>query len=355
MSSNYWNDDTDDVANEHISFTVCIPVYNVFNYLKECLDSVFSQDYPIFNVVIIDDGSTDGSAEVCDEYVLNYPEKAIVIHKKNEGLLLARRDAFALATGKYVMSVDSDDMLFPGAISAIAAAIKNTGADVVRFGFARDKDEIDSAVDASRIGVCLIEKKQQKLSALCCSTDGSENPMCFKAIRRECVGTDLDFSGFKGLTFAEDFLQSLTVYDRAETFCRLNIPLYFYRPGSGVTREYNPHFYLDVCKCLNVAEKYASSWEREYHLNGLLTGLAACRLDSAVQYAEWLITKKDYDGLCGLKSSSDFLRCMRLADGSSFLRFDRRLVLSALDKGHYAVIKLIVLLKAARAKVCACL
>lgn len=58
------------------SITVCVPVYNVKPYLRECLDSIFSQDYPYFSVVIIDDGSTDGSGEICDEYVAKNPQRA---------------------------------------------------------------------------------------------------------------------------------------------------------------------------------------------------------------------------------------------------------------------------------------
>ena len=81
------------------SITVCVPVYNVERYLQECLDSIFSQDYPRFDVVMVDDGSTDCSGEICDEYVSRYPQRAFVVHKDNEGPLLARRDGFARAAG----------------------------------------------------------------------------------------------------------------------------------------------------------------------------------------------------------------------------------------------------------------
>lgn len=125
-----------------VSITVCVPVYNVERYLRECLDSIFSQDYPHFDVVMVDDGSTDGSGAICDEYAAKNPQRAFVVHKDNEGLLLARRDGFARAAGQYVMCVDSDDMLLPGALSAVAAAVAGTGADLVRFGFTRDKDNL---------------------------------------------------------------------------------------------------------------------------------------------------------------------------------------------------------------------
>ncbi len=125
-----------------VSITVCIPVYNVEQYLSECLDSVFSQDYSNFNVVMVDDGSTDNSGLICDDYVARYPQRAFVVHKDNEGPLLARRDGFARAAGQYVMCVDSDDALMPGALSAVAVSVAKTGADVVRFGFTRKSEEV---------------------------------------------------------------------------------------------------------------------------------------------------------------------------------------------------------------------
>ena len=188
------------------------------------------------------------------------------------------------------------------------------------------------------------------LRALCRSTDGSENPMWFKAVRRECVGADVDFSDFKGLTFAEDFLQTLTVYDRAETFCFLDAALYYYRPGSGITRAYNPHFYRDVCRCLDVAEGFARRWEADYSCVGLLAGLAACRLDSAAQYAEWLSARKDRKGLDTLRESNDFKRCADTKEAAALLRFDRKLVIAALERRAYPLIAAAAKARAAKTR-----
>lgn len=321
-----------------VSITVCIPVYNVEQYLSECLDSVFSQDYSNFNVVMVDDGSTDNSGLICDDYVARYPQRAFVVHKDNEGPLLARRDGFARAAGQYVMCVDSDDALMPGALSAVAVSVAKTGADVVRFGFTRKSEEVRPVETPFSYKLYSKEERPVMLRALCRSTSGSENPMWFKAVRRECVGADVDFSAFKGLTFAEDFLQTLTVYDRAQSFCFLDATLYYYRPGSGITKAYNPHFYRDVCRCLDVAEEYAGRWERECACDGLMEGLAACRLDSGAQYAEWLAAQDDRLGLNALVASEDFARCLATSGTSEMLRFDRRLVLWALRQRAYSIV-----------------
>ena len=332
-----------------VSITVCVPVYNVERYLRECLDSIFAQDYPDFDVVMVDDGSTDGSGAICNEYVEKHPQRAFVVHKDNEGLLLARREGFARAAGQYVMCVDSDDMLAPGAISAIAAAISSTGADVVRYLPTRELDDVASLTGKVPYRYFSLDEKPVMLQALCCSTSGSENPMWFKAIRRECVGTDVEYSDFKGLTFAEDFLQTLTVYDRAETFCFLDATLYYYRPGSGITHAYSPHFYRDVCRCLDVAEGFARRWEHDYSCGGLKAGLAACRLDSASQYAEWMAAQGDKTGLDRLRRSDSFERCATVKGVSAFLRFDRKIVIAALKLRIYFPISVVVKAKAIKA------
>ena len=342
-----------DTSAHGLSITVCVPVYNVGSYLRECLDSIFSQDYPCFDVVMIDDGSTDESGVICDEYAAKNPQRSFVVHKNNEGPLLARRDGFMRATGQYVMCVDSDDMLLPGALSAVASAVDKTGADVVRFGFTRETSEVRSK-PANNISSCEFYpagEKSTMLRAICCTTSGSENPMWFKAVRRRCVGADVDFSKFKGLTFAEDFLQTLTVYDRAETFCFLDAALYYYRPGSGITRAYNPHFYRDVCRCLDVAEGFARRWETDYSCDGLMDGLAACRLDSGAQYAEWMASRGDRAGLDELRASDDFERCASLPGTDEFLRFDRRVVVDALKHGRYSLIAVVAKARAFRKKI----
>lgn len=323
------------------SITVCVPVYNVERYVRECLDSIFSQDYENFDVVMVDDGSTDSSGAICDEYAERFPQRAFVVHKDNEGLLLARRDGFERAAGQYVMCVDSDDVLVPGAIAAIGSLISKTDADVVRYGFTRNIDEAVPVASDVAYELYPNAEKSKMLRALCCSTSGSENPMWFKAVRHECVGVDVDFSAFKGLSYAEDFLQTLTVYDRAQTFCFTDARLYYYRPGSGITRAYNPHFYRDVHHCLNAAEDFARRWEKEYACEGLLVGLAACRLDSAAQYTEWMASQGDKSGLNALRQSKDFVRYMEMTRTQRLLRADRRIALSLLQGGHYNMLQML--------------
>lgn len=90
--------------------SVIIPVYNVEKYLKECINSVLEQTYQKLEVILVDDGSTDSSSNICDEYAL-LDERIKVIHKINEGLSSARNAGLDIATGKYIGFVDSDDTI----------------------------------------------------------------------------------------------------------------------------------------------------------------------------------------------------------------------------------------------------
>ena len=325
------------------SISICVPVYNVEGYLVDCLDSLLAQDYPDFKIILVDDGSTDSSGVICDEYAAAHPQKISVEHQRNEGPLLARRRGFALADGDYVMCVDSDDMLLPGAVSLVAHTIAQTGADVVRFRATRSLDwrGTDGSVanQEARCELTPAEEKTSFLRRLCQATDGSQNPMAFKAVRRSCVGADVDLTSFSGLTFAEDFLQTVIAYDRASTLAVLDVEIYYYRPGSGITRSYAPHMYTDVCRALDFAEGYAERWEGQYGCVGLLEGLAACRLDSAAQLAEYLAERHDAEGLGRLRASADYRRCRCLKATLAYLAPRRRADLFALDHGVYPLLR----------------
>lgn len=328
--------------------SICVPVYNVDSYLRECLDSLASQDYPHIEVILVDDGSTDTSGAICDEYVARMPDRFKVLHKDNEGLLLARRSAYQQARGEYVMCVDSDDVLLPGAVTIVEAAFNQTGADVVRFKFTRDATGLYGENRRKRTLAYEFYSEDERsimLHSLCCATSGSQNAMWAKAVRRSSVGADVNLSSFKGLTFAEDFLQTILIYDRARTFCLLDAQLYYYRPGSGVTRSYSPENYKDICRCMDFAEPYAARWEQELQRDDLLVGLAACRLDSAAQYAEYLASKGDRVELDELQGSEDFRRCSATAGIADYLRIDRRTVLWALRHRNYPIISFIAEIK----------
>lgn len=112
--------------------SVIIPVYNVENYLRECVDSVLNQTYQNFEIILVDDGSTDGSPTICDEYATS-DERIRVIHQSNGGLSVARNNGLQASSGDYVYFLDSDDWIEPSSLEVLLECAKERRAQVVFF------------------------------------------------------------------------------------------------------------------------------------------------------------------------------------------------------------------------------
>lgn len=116
--------------------SIIIPIYNVEKYLKKCVDSVINQTYKNIEIILVDDGSTDSSSKICDEYKLK-DKRIKVIHKENGGLSDARNFGLNIAKGNYISFVDSDDFINSKMIEDLYKVITNVDCDIV-FGNVKD-------------------------------------------------------------------------------------------------------------------------------------------------------------------------------------------------------------------------
>lgn len=110
--------------------SIIIPVYNVENYIRQCIDSVLAQTFKNLEIILVDDGSPDESGKILDHYA-NKDNRICVIHKKNGGVSAARNDGLEICSGEYVYLMDSDDYIEPDAIECMVQNAMQTGADVV--------------------------------------------------------------------------------------------------------------------------------------------------------------------------------------------------------------------------------
>lgn len=110
--------------------SIIVAAYNVASYLDKCLKSIQEQTHKDFEVIVVDDGSTDDTPLICDKYAQN-DIRFTIIHKKNEGLVCARRDGVKKATSEYVYFVDGDDWLYPGVVAELISPLKSNGCDMV--------------------------------------------------------------------------------------------------------------------------------------------------------------------------------------------------------------------------------
>ena len=126
--------------------SVIMPVYNVADYLPQCIESVLNQDHQDLEVILIDDGSRDNSGAICDEYAAK-DSRVKVIHQKNGGAASAKNAGLRIATGEYLSFVDSDDYLEPNVYGYMLNVLKCHDADAAQFSFrnvyqTRTEDEL---------------------------------------------------------------------------------------------------------------------------------------------------------------------------------------------------------------------
>lgn len=115
--------------------SVIIPVYNVVGTLRRCVDSVVSQGVDDMEVILVDDGSTDGSSAICDDYA---SQRIRVVHQANAGLSEARNVGISMSRGDYLTFVDSDDYLGPDTYPALLERLTTSDADILEYSIARD-------------------------------------------------------------------------------------------------------------------------------------------------------------------------------------------------------------------------
>ena len=124
---------TEQQKNKEIAISVIVPVHNVDSYLDECLSSLHFQSLESAEFIVIDDGSTDKSGKICDEFA-SKDSRFKVIHQENKGTLAARKTAFAAARGKWCVCLDGDDKLPFNRVLEIEATLANKyDSDILRF------------------------------------------------------------------------------------------------------------------------------------------------------------------------------------------------------------------------------
>lgn len=240
--------------------SIIVPVYNAEKYLKRCVDSILRQDYRDFELLLMDDGSSDGSAEICDGYE-RADSRVRVIHKENTGVSDTRNQALDQAQGKFIQFLDSDDWIVPEATRLLVRSMEEYDCDMVISDFYRvagerlaQKGDIeeDKVMNRQEFAACMIENP----------ADFYYGVLWNKMFRRSIIEKyhiRMDTS----LSWCEDFLFNLEYIRHAESFYALQVPIYYYlkRKGSLVSQgatvnntlkmkiglfEYYNEFYKDV-------------------------------------------------------------------------------------------------------------
>lgn len=245
--------------------SVIVPVYNQEKYVEECLRSVLTQATDEVELVVINDGSTDRSPALCRAMAAEYPAARVqIIDQENHGLLKTRAIGLAASEGAYIVSLDSDDALLPGAIAALLSAIAERHSDVILYNATSDPENKTPlfAYDFPAGAVFRGEEEKYPLYRLTCVTDRLNN-IWAKCIRRELLEDPEVYDDIEGISNGEDLYQTLVVLDRARQVEYLDGVLYYWRKTVGsMSRSYNPRFFPSEKKVCLRRMAYAAKWSR---------------------------------------------------------------------------------------------
>ncbi len=211
---------------ERFLFSVIVPVYNAGQWLGACIDSVLEQTDPDFELLLVDDGSTDSSGAVCDEYAAR-DARIRVFHQANAGQLSARVTGLKQRRGEYCVFLDADDTLVPHALETLRKAVDTSGADCVVYGIRWDRPGgVEHLTTPAPLCHRLITDRREALLHLL--DDDAYNSVCRKCARSSCFdGRDL--SAFYHIRSGEDKIQSMEIQENARSFYFLPDELYLYR------------------------------------------------------------------------------------------------------------------------------
>ena len=218
-----------------MQFSIIIPVYNVAAELTRAVESVKNQDFTDWEIVLVDDGSTDGSGELCDQ-LAERDARIKAIHQVNQGVVAARQNGFYASSGEWILFLDGDDEQMLGTLSKVASIISTSDPDIIRFGFEMGSAErgFENHFPKFAEGMYSVDT----LIGLAKKTPMEATEMCIwdKAYKRlVCQGAFEDVGSVR-IKHSEDGLFAFAAFLRARTLYMLHSigVRYWLRKGSAV-------------------------------------------------------------------------------------------------------------------------
>ncbi len=227
-----------------MKFSVIIPVYNAEKHLETAVDNVLKQTVESLEIILVDDGSTDGTKVICDGYATKFPDTIKVVHQANSGQLVSRCRGIQVATGDYCLFMDADDLLVDGIFDVFTDLLnKYRNPDLLIYSFMYEYE------DGSRKEAVKLADDEKVFAG-----DGMQslyellffgtvlNNVWTKLVRTDVLRKcDFEEDKYAVLRCAEDRLQSMEIVAKATNAVYTTKALYRYRLVSGsMTRDYSP-------------------------------------------------------------------------------------------------------------------
>lgn len=207
--------------------SVIVPVYNERRYLKECVESIEKQTYNNIEIILVDDGSTDGTSQDCDE-LAEKDNRIKVIHKKNEGLSSARITGLENSVGDWVMFVDDDDVIAHNMLESFTRYVNNEKLDII-IGDRMDTDDASLVYTENSLGDGIFLEGIEACNKIVANE--IITPLWGKIYRKDFLNK-MDLEKHKILCptiFFEDVLMTPILYYSAREVCVIDKPFYLHR------------------------------------------------------------------------------------------------------------------------------
>ena len=249
--------------------SIIVPIFNVEKYLEKCLDTLIGQTYENIEIILIDDGSTDKSAEICDKYALK-DKRVRVIHKINGGVSAARNDALQQANGQLIMFVDSDDWINSETCETAVSTMQESGADVVMWTYISENNgnqspKIIFGSDTIFEGTNVKEKLHRRLFGLTGEELANPEladslcPVWGKLYKKELIlDNNISFVDLSEIGTYEDGVFNIEVFSQVEKAVYLNKCFYHYRKenSSSVTSGYRKDLFEKWQHLFDLMQEY---------------------------------------------------------------------------------------------------
>lgn len=267
--------------------SVIVPVYNTEAYLKECVDSIVNQTYQNLEIILVDDGATDGCPEICDEYALE-DQRVRVIHKTNGGLSTAREAGILNSNGKYLMIVDSDDWIDLDTIGECVRVAEGDNSECVLFSYVKEygnrsianylfsysfcygEEETEEKIHRRIIGFRKEElqhpERIDNLSTLWGKLYKKEIALKGRIVSEREVGT------------SEDIIFNIYALEQCKSVSYIHQCFYHYRRSNlqAATMKYKPQLYEKWKRLYEIFNEYINNSGKEDVYRELFLNRVAC-------------------------------------------------------------------------------
>lgn len=242
---------------DYLKISIIIPIYNAEKYLKRCVNSINMQSFSNYEMILVNDGSIDNSATICDEFA-KYDNRIRVFHKENGGVSSARNWGLDKAIGEYIMFVDSDDYMLPGMLEVMLSTLESKKADLVVCGttetgggYWRPITDVDYSIN---------QLKENFVSLLHTEL---LSPPWNKIYKKEIIGSN---RFCEDISFGEDLLFNIQYLEKCENISLIKeSPFYHEKENeNSLVVKFNRNRLLDIEKVWVVVDRFSEDKEGLY-------------------------------------------------------------------------------------------